>query len=474
MRGARDCSRETGRLECAPHFRMRSSRRLSALGLARALRAGAMQPGALLARGVAALGAQPTWLGPLIEELFPLPQTTWLGMSVADLADHIESSVAFGAASDDGHAPTIRRWILRFSSMHPAPLGLHDLLLPQLDHTEALAQWLGVSLETLRWFTACPPRRRHADLQRQHYAFRLLPKRSGGGRLIEAPRSRLKALQRRILDGLLDAVPVHEACHGFTRDRSVLTHARVHVGQPVVIRFDLMNFFASITAAQVRATFQTLGYPAGVAQDLTALCTLLTPEPVIARLQDDGWLDWHQARCLRSPHLAQGAPSSPILANLCAFQLDLRLAGLADTMGARYSRYADDLVFSGPASVGSSFDRLAAWVGRIALEEGYTVNHRKTWLASQATQQRVCGVVVNQHPNLPREAFDRLRALLHQCATHGPASQSDRALDEFRLHVLGRMTWAEQVNPSKARRLRKLFDRIVWDAAPAQELPQSG
>src|SRR5437773_7158851 len=114
MRGARDCSRETGRLECAPPFRMCSSRRLSALGLARALRAGAMQPDALLARGVAALGAQPTWLGPLIEELFPLPQTTWLGMSVADLADRIESSVAFGAASADGHAPTIRRWIPLF------------------------------------------------------------------------------------------------------------------------------------------------------------------------------------------------------------------------------------------------------------------------------------------------------------------------------------------------------------------------
>ena len=83
-----------------------------------------------------------------------------------------------------------------------------------------------------------------------------------------------------------------------------------------------------------------------------------------------------------------------MLANLCAFQLDLRLDGLAHSFGARYSRYADDLVFSGPASLRAAFGRLEARVARAALEEGYQVNHRKTRLSGSAQRQQVCGVVI--------------------------------------------------------------------------------
>jgi hypothetical protein len=78
------------------------------------------------------------------------------------------------------------------------------------------------------------------------------------------------------------------------------------------------------------------------------------------------------------PHLPQGAPTSAALANLCAFRLDLRLDGLAQVLGARYTRYADDIVLSGGAHLIDALSRITAWVGRIALEEGFTLNHRKT------------------------------------------------------------------------------------------------
>jgi RNA-directed DNA polymerase len=257
-------------------------------------------------------------------------------------------------------------------------------------------------------------------------------------------------------------VPVHEACHGFVAGRSVLTHARLHTGRPVVMHFDLKNFFGRILASQVAAVFHTLGYPRGVARQLAALCTVRTPEPVIERLRDDGWVDWQDAQALRRAHLPQGAPSSPMLANLCAFQLDLRLDGLAHVLGATYSRYADDLVLSGPASLRGSFDRIATWVGRIALEEGYALNHRKTRLATQAAAQRVCGVVVNAHPNPPRREFDRLRAVLHQCTLQGPASQNLEGHADFRAHLWGRVQWAAQLNAAKAARLHALWQRIDW------------
>lgn len=416
------------------------------------------------ARAAQALGCSPQWLARLIGELPRVSETTWQHQEVDDLAARIEKTRAFSIALRTSEVPFVRRWILRASRMHPPPLGLDDLALPPLPHSAAIADWLGITPDDLDWFTH--DRRHQVPLHAQHYGFTLQPKRSGGGRLIESPRSRLKALQGRVLHGLLDRVPVHEACHGFVGGRSVLTHARLHAGQPVLLHFDLKNFFGSILASQVAAVFHTLGYPGGVARQLAALCTVRTPGPVIERLRDDGWVDWQDARALRRAHLPQGAPSSPMLANLCAFQLDLRLDGLAHVLGATYSRYADDLVLSGPQSLRGSFERIAAWVGRIALEEGYALNHRKTRLATQAAAQRVCGVVVNRHPNLQRREFDRLRAVLHQCALHGPASQNRDGHADFRAHLWGRVQWAAQLNAAKAERLHALWARIGWDAAP--------
>lgn len=435
-------------------------RRLNALALARALWAGPQTRKTLRARAVHALGDEPAWLTLLLDELGPVSEATWQNQSVEDLADRLERTDTFADAVRTTPRPFVRRWILRASRMHPAPLGLDGLGLPPLPHSAAIAEWLGITLDDLDWFTH--DRRHLLPLQSQHYGFTLQAKRSGGGRLIESPRRRLKALQARVLQDLLDKVPVHEACHGFVTGRSVLTHARLHTGQPVVMHFDLKNFFGRILSLQVAAVFHTLGYPRGVARQLAALCTVSTPEPVIERLRDDGWVDWQDARALRRAHLPQGAPSSPMLANLCAFQLDLRLDGLAHVLGATYSRYADDLVLSGPASLRASFDRIASWVGRIALEEGYALNHRKTRLATQASAQRVCGVVVNAHPNVPRREFDRLRAVLHQCALHGPASQNHEAHADFRAHLWGRVQWAAQLNAAKAARLHALWQRIDW------------
>lgn len=440
-------------------------RHLDALALARALWAGAQAPASLKARAAQALGASPPWLADFVEEFPRVSDATWQRQEVGDLAERIERTRAFAHAPRVPGMPFVRRWILRASRMHEPPLGLDALGLPTLPHSAAVADWLGITPDDLDWFTH--DRRPALPLHAQHYGFTLQPKRSGGGRLIESPRRRLKALQGRVLHDLLDKVPVHEACHGFVAGRSVLTHARLHTGRQVVMHFDLKNFFGRILASQVAAVFHTLGYPRGVARQLAALCTVSTPEAVIARLREDGWADWHDAQALRRAHLPQGAPSSPMLANLCAFQLDLRLDGLAHALGATYSRYADDLVISGPASLGNAFDRVAAWVGRIAREEGHALNHRKTRLATQAAAQRVCGVVVNAHPNLPRREFDRLRAVLHQCVLHGPASQNTGGRADFRAHLWGRVQWAAQLNPAKAARLHALWSRIEWPAPAA-------
>jgi RNA-directed DNA polymerase len=108
------------------------------------------------------------------------------------------------------------------------------------------------------------------------------------------------------------------------------------------------------------------------------------------------------------PHLPQGAPTSPALANLAADRLDCRLAGLAAACGARYTRYADDLVFSGPQPFARMVQRFYIAVCAIALEEGFEVHTGKTRIMHQSVSQRAAGAVLNQHVNAPRAKYDRL------------------------------------------------------------------
>jgi RNA-directed DNA polymerase len=347
--------------------------------------------------------------------------------------------------------------------MQPLPLGLHECRIPQWANSAELARGLQISSAGLWRLTRSVSWQRRSPLVDQHYRYRMLPKRSGGWRLLEVPEPYLVHLQRRVLHDLLDHVTPHEAACGYTQGRSLLDHVRAHMSQPMILKFDLRDFFASVRASRVHALFATLGYPEAVARELTALCTTATPEPILQRMRHEGGISWAQAQRLRDAHLPQGAPTSAALANLCAFRFDLRLDGLAYVLGARYTRYADDLTLSGPRSLHGNAARIERWIGRIALEEGFALNHRKTRCQPSGGRQTVCNVVVNQRPNLRREEFDRLKAVLHRCVTQGPNGENRHGVRDWRQHLQGRVAWAAQLNPEKAQRLERLFDRIDWN-----------
>jgi RNA-directed DNA polymerase len=442
---------------------MPTPQRLTALALARAMLAGERTPGGLAARIDACLGTEARWSSPLVERCATMARERWLRLTHRTLATLVEQDPGYQQAWIAHEKPAARRQILRPANrMQPLPLGLEHCQLPFLPHVGTLADWLAVPLAGLWRLTRPATWQRRTPLVDQHYRYRLLPKRSGGWRLLEVPEPHLRALQRRVLGDLLDRVPPHEAACGYARERSVLDHARAHAGQPVVLRFDLQDFFSAVRASRVHALLTTLGYPEAVATELTALCTTATPEPVLRRMHEDGSLTWPQLQRLREPHLPQGAPTSPALANLCAFRLDLRLDGLAYVLGARYTRYADDLVLSGPRHLRDVRGRLEAWVGRIALEEGFSLNHRKTRVLPAGHRQSVCGVVVNAHANLPREEFDRLKAILHRCVVDGPHTQNREGRPHWREYLQGRVAWAVQVNAGKAARLQRLLQQVDW------------
>ena len=338
-----------------------------------------------------------------------------------------------------------------------------DVPVPQLSTPQALADWLGVTSAQLDWFADVEGFRAAATMPAsRHYFYSWVPRRAGAPRLIEAPKSLMKSIQRRILHEMLDLVPVHDAAHGFCKGRSCITSAQLHAGERVIIALDLKDFFLNVPLRRINGLFRCLGYPWAVARQLVGLTTTATPTDVIDLLPDHCKPGWQVQRAFQSPHLPQGAPTSPALANLCAWRLDCRLTGLAGRFEARYTRYGDDLAFSGDAVFARRADHVMQCATKICQESGFPVNRNKARIMGKGSRQKLTGLVVNQHINVPREQFDRLKATLFNCLRDGPSTQNRQGHADFKAHLDGRITWMENVNPHKGHRLRQLFQGIDW------------
>ena len=371
----------------------------------------------------------------------PDPATIFRVLRTMPLAAHLRDH-----ARTTGTAPAR---VLTPTPFRPAA-ALAALPLPRLESADDLATFLAITpamltrLADLRGLSAHNP-----SPYARHYNLHRIPKSDGTLRQIEEPKPLLKSVQRRILHGILALVPPHSAAHGFIKGRSAVQAAAKHCAEPMVVCFDLKDFFPSIPFTRLYAIFRSLGYPRAVALPLTGLCTALPPTE--ARALSDGF---------RNRHLPQGAPTSPALANLSALRLDARLSGLARSLDATYTRYADDLTFSGDATIAP---RLLRALPRIAAAEGFRLNPTKTRSLPAHASQKVTGIQVNHHVNLPRRDHDLLKAMIHRLqTTEDPA---------FLAHLSGRISWAEQLNPARAARLRARFDALferkdVADAPP--------
>jgi retron-type reverse transcriptase len=284
-----------------------------------------------------------------------------------------------------------------------------------------LAEMVGVPLSDLR------------GLKPEYHVYQV-PKRTGGTRTILAPGAKLKHVQRRILRRVLGRLGTHPAAMGFEHGESIVSNARPHVGWDVVIKLDLQDFFTSTSAVRVRDYFVAIGWQREAAELLTRLVT------------HDG-------------SLPQGAPTSPRLSNLLNVRLDSRLEGLAQTRGMNYTRYADDITFSGkseevvktkrpnprviqeeqpdPARTSRVNDVIHA-TKIIVRDEGYRIHeHKKLRIARRGDRQIVTGLVVNDKVNLPRAKRRWLRAVEHHLATGRTASLTQQQLDGW--HALMHM-----------------------------------
>ena len=335
--------------------------------------------------------------------------------------------------------------------MAPAVGAPQAWQIPQITNLKDLADTLRFHQDDLGWLLS------RGKAEHYRHAWQTKPK-SGRFRLIESPKVLLKFAQRQVLRKILHAIPPHEAAQGFRSGCSVRDFVEPHTAKHLLLRFDLEDFFPSITAARVLRIFLTAGYPETVARALTRLTTHAAPRNVL----DEKALTWPERKRLAVPHLPQGAPTSPALANLSAFRLDCRLANLAKAAGADYTRYADDLLFSGDKDFAKKAQRFESTVGAIILEEGFRPNHHKTRVLRQGQKQHAAGLVLNQKPNIDRRDFDQLKAILTNCVRHGPASQNRQNHPEFAAHLTGKLAWVRFIHPAKAEKLRVIYERIDW------------
>ncbi len=323
---------------------------------------------------------------------------------------------------------------------------LQRLGLPVLGSEQDLADLLGITLGRLRWFTYD----KAADTT-WHYVRYTIPKRSGGERVILAPKAELKALQRKVLSEIVGKAPVALAAHGFVPGKSTVTNARQHVGKQVIVKLDLKDFFPSITFARVRGMLIALGYPFAVAAALALLCTEYDRE----EFERNGKRYFIS---VGPRHLVQGAPTSPTLANLVAWNLDRRLMGLAKARGFSYTRYADDLVFSGDDPEAAR--KLRVLAERIIRDEHFAVNRSKTKISRQSARQIVTGMVVNQQVGTPRTLRRQLRAILHNAEKEGLAAQNRDQRKDFGAYLQGMIAYVNAGNPKHAAKLKADLAKI--------------
>ena len=321
--------------------------------------------------------------------------------------------------------------------------------LPVLATPADLAKALELSIPRLRWLAF-----HNVASPRTHYIRFSVPKKSGGLRELAKPHREMDRCQRWILANILgQKIPVHPAAHGFVAGRSTVTGATIHTNQAAVMNCDLEEFFPSITFPRVMGFFRRIGYSPAVATILALLTTECPRRTVLL-----AGTKYHVATGPRS--LPQGASTSPALSNLVAWKFDKRLTGLAEKLGCRYTRYADDITFSGTGEVTEKIGWLLAKIRHIAEDEGFRINQKKTRVHRPHTAQMVTGIVVNERPGVPRKLVRRLRAILHRAQFEGLESQNREDRPHFEDWVRGMVAYIQMVNPKQGEPLKQALEKL--------------
>lgn len=295
-------------------------------------------------------------------------------------------------------------------------------------------------------------------------------------RTIVVPSPWLMSVQRWINHNVLELVDPHEASVGFSTGDSLYEAAAVHCECQWLLKIDVRNFFESITEAQVYRVFEGIGYQPLVAFELARICTRVG-DPETRKNQERYKVRGVASSAITSystatmGHVPQGAPTSPRIGNLVARDLDTAITALAVSEGLRYTRYADDLIFStkDKGRTRAEFIRIIGKVYGIIADNGFMPNTAKTVLSPPGARKVVLGVLVDRGvPKLTKEYKAEIRKHLYYLSHPKirPAMHANRqggaTTFGLRRHVLGLIQHARQIECVYGDLRLAEFNKIRW------------
>ena len=272
-----------------------------------------------------------------------------------------------------------------------------------------------------------------------YYDFKI-SKKAGGKRTISMPNKELLIVQKKIQEKILNNITIHDNAYGFVKNRSIIDNAKKHLNKQMILNIDLKDFFPSIHRGRVFYIFKNIcKYDNDTSYCLTKLTTYKNSVP-------------------------QGAPTSPSISNIVAFMLDVRLSKIADKFNINYTRYADDITFSGKQeSINNSLLKI---VNEVIEECGFNINKKKTRFASYAGRQEVTGLIVNNNKiSIPIDYIKKIRQELYYVKKYGLKEHREKVGFKnkyYKDHILGKILFVRQVDSVKGEKLLKEFTEINW------------
>jgi RNA-directed DNA polymerase len=307
--------------------------------------------------------------------------------------------------------------------------------------------------------------------RRDFYTEFQIKKRSGGYRNIVCPDPQLKRIQRWISQHVLRRTTPHSASAAYAPGSSIVDAAEMHCGARWLVKIDITSFFESISEIDVYRVFRECGYTSLVAFELARICTRVTDSYRYRRrpwwvIDSREQIQAYQHE--KMGHLPQGAPSSPMLANLVMRGADEAITETAEKAHLAYSRYSDDLIFS---TSDEDFGRpqaeqLVRDVEGILAKRGLRTNRNKTRMAPPGARKVVLGLVVNDaKPRLPKRITDGIEVHLHFAERNGIAAHASarrfNSTSGFLAHLDGLITYAEMVDAKRGKAYRTRLDELL-------------
>ncbi len=255
----------------------------------------------------------------------------------------------------------------------------------------------------------------------KHYKTVKIPKRNGKERELSVPDDFLKGVQRAICEKLLSAEPISPFATAYRFSSSIQKNAMPHIGKKKLLKLDIYRFFDSISYSTVKE----MAFPSEkYSESNRVLLSIL---------------------CYHKEVLPQGAPTSPVISNIVMREFDQTVGKWSEKKGISYTRYCDDMTFSGDFEEKTVINKVKAELKK----QGFILNNTKTVVIGSEKRQAVTGIVVNEKPNIAREYKRKIRSEIFYCRKYGVESHMQRqniteAKEKYLMGLLGRINFVLQ------------------------------